>query len=185
MMLTSALAGLAVSLSGCRTNTYGIARKSAPELKSVSDADLCYSQRYWRSPQLINEIRLRNLDCGGIATGRTVAGTAAGSRVVGTIPGAIGGGGCSHYLRTAAARGDYRNALLLHWGIRASDRPKMHLLGKTVMVFPLTPFPEILLRRNKKNGAKFSERYQFERISVRIDNTVTFVCPPDTEGACE
>jgi hypothetical protein len=185
MMLTGALAGLAVLLSGCGTNTYGVARKSARELKSVSDADLCYSQRYWRSPQLMNEIRLRNLDCGGIATGRTAAGSAAGRRIVGTIPSAEGGPGCSHYLRSAAARGDYRNALLLHWGILASDRPKMSLLGKTVTVSPLTPFPEILLRRNKKKGAKFSERYQFDGISVRIDNTVTFVCPPNTEGECE
>ncbi len=51
------------TLLGCGPNTYGIARKNPAELRVVNDVDLCYSQRYWRSPNLMNEISRRNLDC--------------------------------------------------------------------------------------------------------------------------
>jgi hypothetical protein len=49
--------------SGCAHNSYDIASRSPSELKVVSDADLCYAQRYWTSPNLQNEIALRRLDC--------------------------------------------------------------------------------------------------------------------------
>lgn len=52
-----------ISQFGCGPNTYGIARKSPAELRVVNDVDLCYSQRFWRSPNLMNEISRRNLDC--------------------------------------------------------------------------------------------------------------------------
>jgi hypothetical protein len=51
------------TLLGCGPNTYGIARKSPAELSVVNDVDLCYAQRYWRSPNLLSEISHRNLDC--------------------------------------------------------------------------------------------------------------------------
>ena len=59
------LAMIAVSgIAGCGTNTYGTAQKTARELTSVSDSDLCYAQKYWRSPQMTQEISRRNLNCG-------------------------------------------------------------------------------------------------------------------------
>jgi len=56
-------AGVVLGASGCAHNTYDIASRSPSELKVVSDADLCYAQRYWTSPNLQNEIALRRLDC--------------------------------------------------------------------------------------------------------------------------
>ena len=55
--------GAAVAAGGCANNAYVIAGKSPSELKLVSDADLCYAQRYYHSPQLANEIGSRRLDC--------------------------------------------------------------------------------------------------------------------------
>jgi hypothetical protein len=60
---TALFVGALVALSGCAHNTYAIANMSPGELKVVSDADLCYAQRYWQSPNLRNEIALRRLDC--------------------------------------------------------------------------------------------------------------------------
>jgi hypothetical protein len=55
--------GVALGATGCAHNAYDIANRSPSELKVVSDADLCYAQRYWQSPQMLNEIRSRRLDC--------------------------------------------------------------------------------------------------------------------------
>jgi hypothetical protein len=55
--------GALLGASGCAHNSYDIASRSPSELKVVSDADLCYAQRYWTSPNLRNEIALRRLDC--------------------------------------------------------------------------------------------------------------------------
>jgi hypothetical protein len=55
--------GVLLAVSGCAHNSYDIASRSPSELKVVSDADLCYAQRYWTSPNLQNEIALRRLDC--------------------------------------------------------------------------------------------------------------------------
>ena len=60
---TALFVGSVLALSGCAHNTYAIANMSPSELKVVSDADLCYAQRYWQSPNLRNEIALRRLDC--------------------------------------------------------------------------------------------------------------------------
>jgi hypothetical protein len=55
-----------ITVTGCGPNTYGIARMSSRELNVVSDADLCYAQRHWRSPQMLNEISRRNLNCNAV-----------------------------------------------------------------------------------------------------------------------
>jgi hypothetical protein len=59
----SFLGAVLLGTSGCAHNTYDIASRSPSELKVVSDADLCYAQRYWTSPSLRDEIALRRLDC--------------------------------------------------------------------------------------------------------------------------
>jgi hypothetical protein len=55
--------GIVLGATGCAHNAYVIASKSPSELTVVSDADLCYAQQYYQSPQLANEIRSRRLDC--------------------------------------------------------------------------------------------------------------------------
>jgi hypothetical protein len=55
--------GVLLAVSGCAHNSFDIAHRSPSELKVVSDADLCYAQRYWQTPQLLEEIRVRRLDC--------------------------------------------------------------------------------------------------------------------------
>ena len=60
---TALFVGSVLALSGCAHNTYAIANMSPSELKVVSDADLCYAQRYWQTPQLLSEIGMRRLDC--------------------------------------------------------------------------------------------------------------------------
>lgn len=63
MNFSLVLAGL-VAMTACGgPNSFGIAKKSAQELTVVSDADLCYAQRFWRSPQMMQEIARRKLDC--------------------------------------------------------------------------------------------------------------------------
>ena len=57
------LGGVLLAVSGCAHNSFDIAHRSPSELKVVSDADLCYAQRYWQTPQLLSEIGMRRLDC--------------------------------------------------------------------------------------------------------------------------
>jgi hypothetical protein len=50
-------------IPGCGLKTLLIAEKSSQQLKSVSDADLCYAQRHWGSQRMQREINRRRLDC--------------------------------------------------------------------------------------------------------------------------
>ena len=61
--------GALLLATGCGPNSYAIARKSPGELKVVSDVDLCYAQQFWRSPQMLDEIKARRLDC---STGKRI-----------------------------------------------------------------------------------------------------------------
>ena len=67
-----------ITVTGCvrpGPNSFGIAQMSARELTVVSDTDLCHAQRFWRSPQMMNEISRRNLDCNAVATKRSTTPT--------------------------------------------------------------------------------------------------------------
>lgn len=50
-------------VTGCGLNSYMTARKSPRDLRYESDASLCDARRHWRTPQVMNEISRRRLNC--------------------------------------------------------------------------------------------------------------------------
>lgn len=49
--------------TGCGLSSYMTARKSPRDLKYESDTNLCAAKRHWHTPQLMNEINRRRLNC--------------------------------------------------------------------------------------------------------------------------
>lgn len=58
-----ALVAASLVTTGCGLGSYTIARKSPRDLKYESDANLCAAKRHWDTPQLMNEISRRRLNC--------------------------------------------------------------------------------------------------------------------------
>lgn len=69
-----------IAIAGCGPNSYGISHKSPQELLLVSNIDICHAQRFWKTSQLMDEIKRRNLNCNSVTKKQLTSPTTSGNR---------------------------------------------------------------------------------------------------------
>ena len=62
------------------------------------------------------------------------------------------------------------------------ESPKMYIGGKLVN---LTPVKVENIPDSLKLGDKFSQTYKYNDMEIKFTNTISFLCPSDSEGGCE
>lgn len=136
---------------------------------------------------------VRLMALGFVCLGSAAVAAEPGAKIVAPVPvSAIEWeGGCTHYLKPVSRPEDFEKRILMHWGYQALDapngkcvancKPHMNIRGKVVEVQPDTKWPEDLIKKNAKVGDTFSEVYRYGTTTLKFDNRITFVCPPESE----